>query len=127
MDFRKIVGPLRVDGPAVGGAATTYAQAPRSGGRSAKVAQYAVKVIAGSSNAKVGVILEHGPDGDVFITHSTPLTPTAIPGTLPGLLIGDADDTKILCEYLRPVLTCISADASVCWAMIEVYEMRKPF
>lgn len=126
MEFKKIAGPIRVDGPAVGGSPTTYTQAARSGGRNAKVAQYAVKIIAGSSNAKVGVILEHGPDGDVFIIHSTPLAPTAIPATLPGLLIGDAG-SAILCEYLRTVLTCISSDASVCWAMIEVYEMRKPF
>lgn len=46
MEFKKVAGPIRVDGPASGGNATTYTQAGRSGGRSAKVAQYAIKIIA---------------------------------------------------------------------------------
>jgi hypothetical protein len=126
MDFKKIEGHFRVDGPVAGSGGRDYPLTARSGGRSCKVAQYWIKVIAASSNATLGLGLEHGPDGNLFVLHSNVIS-LAAPASIPGLLVGDADDTKIIGEYLRPVVNIVSNDASVCWAVIEVYEMRKPF
>lgn len=124
----KLIASMRVDGPATGGQATAYKLKPRGGGRLSKTAQYMVKIVAVSSaQAKVKVDLEHGPDGIVSKPHSTPIALTQLTGADANLLVGDADQTKVLGEYLHVIISCISNDANPCWAVIEVYEMRKPF
>lgn len=127
MDFRKIQGPFRVDGPATGGSATSNALPFRSGGRSCKQTLHSVKVVAASSNCKPSIAVEHGPDGTVFGLHSTALVSTAVPGALPGLMDGQSDTNKVLNEFIRPVISVISSDGNPCWAVIELFEMRKPF
>jgi hypothetical protein len=123
-----LLASMRVDGPATGGQATSFKLKPRAAGRSCKTAQYMIKIVAVSSTmAKVGLDLQHGPDGAVSVAHSTPIAMTQLTGTNANLLVGDADTTKILGEYLHVVINCISNDASPCWASVEIYEMRKPF
>lgn len=123
-----LIASMRVDGPATGGQVTGFKLKPRAGGRSCKNVQYMIKILAVSSNqAKVGLDLQHGPDGSVSVAHSTPITVTQLTGANANLLVGDADSTKILGEYLHVVINCISFDANPCWATVEIYEMRKPF
>jgi hypothetical protein len=124
----KLIAQMRVDGPATGGQETQYKLKARPGGRLCKGVNYMVKVIAVSSTqAKVGITLDHGPDGQVSRNHSIPIATTQLTGTNAALLSGDSDPAKMLGEYLHPIVTCISNDASPCWAVIEVYELRKPF
>lgn len=101
---------------------------PRPGGRLCKNVQYMVKVVASSSDqAKVGLFLDHGPDGTVSKLHSTPIALTQLTGGNALLLVGDSDSTKIIGEFLHPVVNCLSNDANACWALVEIFEMRKPF
>ena len=119
----------RIDSLA-GGPEATVKIRPRGGGRMARVAQYMVKVIQsdGSDNIRLTLALEHSPDGQFSVAHSTPIS-AANPGTgIPALLVGDADSTKILGEYLHPILKIKHATtAGAVWARVDVYEMRKPF
>ncbi len=77
------------------------------------------------ANAQVGLRLDHGPDGLHNTTHSTPISTQAVPSS--GLLVGDADQSIMLNEYLRPVPVAASADANPQWVVIEIYEMLKSF
>jgi hypothetical protein len=60
MQFRKIVGPIRIDSPS--GAVQAYRLAAKSGGRMCKVTSHAIKVLVSSdtTNLRVGIDLEHG-------------------------------------------------------------------
>jgi hypothetical protein len=78
------------------------------------------------ANAKAGLTLNHGPDGKVTVLHSTPIA-VAVPGAVPSLLSGDADSTKVLGEWLHPIVSAASTAATAEWLIVEVYEMRKPF
>lgn len=119
---------MRVDGPATGGQETFYRLQPSRSGRLCKQANFQIKVIASSSSqAKVGLRLEHGPDGTVSVLHSVPIPTTQLTGGNALLLNGDSDASKMLGNFLHPVITCISNDASPCWAVIEVYQLLKPF
>lgn len=128
MQFRLIFDG-RIDSLA-GGAEATIRLAPSSGGRMCRVAQYMVKVVQsdGSDNIRITVALEHGPDGVVSGLHSTPI-PAQNPGTtVPALLIGDADVSKVIGEYLHVLLKIKHATAAApVWARVQVFEMRKPF
>ena len=127
MFFRKIQGPLRIDSPDE--TVVEYPLSPSRGGSSTKVVQYMVKVIATNApgDTKVGIKLHHGPDGSVSVLHSTPISPTA-PATIPGVVAGDADSSTIIGEYLFPILTIQGPTGGPpVFAIVEVYEMRKPF
>lgn len=127
MDFRKIAS-VKITGPAAGGSVTKVSLPARGGGRMASRMQYMLLVRSVSSDqAKLGLILDQGPDGIVFREHSTPIANTQLTGTNAELLVGDVDFAKVLGEFLRATLTCISNDASACWVLVDVYEMRKPF
>lgn len=94
-----------------------------------KVAHYDVRVIASSGdNVRITVELWHSPDGQVPSFHSVAIN-AANPGTsLPALVSGDADQSKIIGDALHVVLKIKdSAQANAQWALIEVFELRKPF
>ena len=95
-----------------------------------KVVNYQVKVVQsdGTDNIRLSVELRHSPDGTVSALHSNPLS-AANPGVLvPVLLSGDADSSKILGEFLHPVLKVKHASTGgAVWAVVEVFELRKPF
>lgn len=123
MTFKRIFGPARVDGSSGGG--TDYTLPPSAGGSQCKTVQYMLKVVQTDDgvNCLLSVKLNHGPDGTVTKNHSTPIASTAA-GTAPNLLVGDADTSKIIGEYLHPILNVVGAGH---WATVEVFEMRKPF
>ena len=127
MMFR-LIAEMRVDGPATGGTATEYPLQPTGGGRMVKDVGYMVKVVARSHSAAMcGVKLNHGPDQTVHAQHSTPIA-NAVVTSVPGLLAGDTTaTTTMIGDFLFPILTCISNDATACWLVVRVYEMRKPF
>src|ERR1041385_8492347 len=117
MLFRKIAGPMRIDSTA-GGGQKDYELMSSSGGREHKTANYMVKILGLSgANAKVGLSLNHGPDGKVSVAHSTPIA-VAVPSTAPSVMSGDADTTKVLGEYLHPVVSCASTGATAEWAIV---------
>ena len=128
MVFRKIAGPMQINSDSNGGS-KSYRLPGHSGGRTAKVAQFAVKTIqsSDSTNVRISLILEHGPDGENFDTHSTPLS-SVTPGTPPSAKVGQADTAVVLCEWMRPSISIAHATtAASVWAIVEVYEMLKPF
>ena len=128
MELRKIFSG-RLDSLANGGEAS-YPLTPRAGGRMCKVVNYQVKVIQhdGSDNIRLSVELRHSPDGTASALHSLALNGGNPGTTLPALLSGDADTTRIIGEVLHPILKIKhnSAGGAV-WAMVEVFELRKPF
>jgi len=93
----------------------------------AKVAQFSVKVIKTSddANTKIGLELWQGPDGEVFVKHSTVITEGLVPPEK--LYVGDADTSKILNEFLRAHLTIASNNGNAQWAIVDVWQMTKPF
>lgn len=129
MEFRKIAGPLTISSGA-DGSEKEYPLGAFPGGRRVKVANYMVKVLAASSttNVRIGVVLKHGPDGTVSVTHSTPISSGNPGATFPALLSGDADSSKIIGEVLMPVVKIAdSATTNPMSATVEVFEVRKPF
>lgn len=127
MQFKLIAPSLRVDGPASGGSESIKALPPRPGGKACRTAQYSIEILqASGDHAKVGLKLRHGPNEFKSVLHSTPIGTTQLTTGI-NLLVGDADQTKIIGEWLHVEVVCISADANPCWAMINVYELLKPF
>jgi len=97
------------------------------GGSKAKVAQYNVVCkVRSSANAYVKLVLEHGLDGQHFAVHSTPIAYAEAPEG--GTLSGDADTSTIIGEHRRCSLY-IKDNTSTAeeWAVVEVWEMLKPF
>jgi hypothetical protein len=100
----------------------------RSGGRNAKVVHYDVVVVQSSgANVRLSLDLKHGPDGVAKTTHSTVFASQAPGVSYPALVAGDADASRILSEWLHPVLSIASTAATLERALIKVYELRKPF
>lgn len=98
MEFNQIYSG-RIDSLANGGEQSIKLK-PTSGGRRTKGDNIQI-VVRSSSGANVRLTAEvlHGPDGSTFVLHSTPIN-AADPGTsLPAVLNGDADSTKMLGEW----------------------------
>ncbi len=127
MQYRKL-GRFRIDGPASGGTAAAVSLGSSGGGRMCKGVLYMLKIVqVSSAQAKLGLALSHGPDGQVSILHSTPIANTQLTGANAFLLVGQSDLSLMLGEFLDPALTCISNDANACWVLVDAFEMRKPF
>jgi hypothetical protein len=123
----KIADHLRVDGPGSASNPAIHALTPRAGGRLAKSVSYHIEIIATSSDqTKLGLDLNHGPNGAVSRLHSSPIGLTQLTANNAMLLVGDAG-SAVVGEYLHPILKCQSNDVNPCWAVVNVYEMRKPF
>lgn len=130
MMFRKIWSG-RIDSTSAGGE-LAYLLPPRAGGHMVKGANYQVKFVQkiGDTNLRIQLELQHGPDGTIAVAHSIPIPYAGgDPGaTMPALLSGDADLTKIIGEYLHPILKIkANAGGALQAAVVEVFEMRKPF
>lgn len=129
MVFRRIFGPAFIESGPLGEEAIIKLD-PTPGGRACKVVNYQVKFIqtGGDSALRFELELRHGPDGTISTLHSTPIQYSSL-GPVPELKSGDADQTKIIGEYLHPVIK-IKANAGSTvkqTATIEVFELRKPF
>ncbi len=98
----------------------SYRLPARKGGRMAKVAMYMVKVLNANdtTNVRVTVDLEHGPDGQVSVLHSVCINAANPGGTFPTVLSGQADTSIVIGEWLHPVIKI---------AHQAVFEMRQPF
>lgn len=106
-----------------------YRLPPTPGGRMCRQVNYMAEVIWASdpANAKVGLKLNHGPNGGVSTLHSTPITPV-VPSAVPGVNSGDSDSTKMIGEWLHPVATIQGPSAGPAQrATVRFYELRKPF
>ena len=128
MTFKKIFTG-RLDSGSTG-QETTYVMPPSSGGRSCKVVQFMVKVLQASSttNVRISVDLYQSPDGTVSTLHSTAISSGDPGATFPSLLTGDCDTSKIVGEVLIPRIRIKdSATTNAMSAVIELYELRKPF
>ena len=124
--FRKIVSSTRFACKA-NGQSRTFRLPPTSGGSNARVAQYAIAVLEKSANVQLGLDLYHGPTPELMVSHSTVIT-TAAPSAAPCAVIGTADTTEVLCEFLQCRLIVVDpGTAGEEWATIEVYEVLKAF
>lgn len=129
MNWRKVVSNMRIESNN-DQTARYYKLTPAGGGRFCKGVQYMVKVIAKSAGtARVTVRCDHGPDGEVFITHSTPINDVDPGSTVPGLVSGDTLGTpNMIGEVIEPVIGCRStAAATIDWMVVDLYELRKAF
>ena len=127
MPTEKIADHLRVDGPGSAGSPSVHPLTPRSGGHNAKSYSWHIEIIATSSDqTMLGLDLNHGPNGAVSRLHSSPIGMTQLTSNNALLLVGDAG-SGVIGEYVHPILKCLSADANPCWAVVNVYETRKPF
>ncbi len=122
---RKIFGPTRIDTPDTSG--VTCAIEPSSGGATCKNVVYFVKTVSESGSPWLELSLEHGPDGVASCSHSTPIASKLSGGA--GTVIGgstNADSSGQLGEWLHPKVE-ITTTAGTAYAIIEVFELRKPF
>ncbi len=131
MFFRKIAGPMRIDSESdTGGSVKLYRLKGRPGGRTTKVLQYMIKVYQTSTDAEVGLDVEHGPDGEIYgLLKAGVIDPTPI-ATTPKLLTGAvgavAVNEEVIGEWILPIVTVVKG-TGVQFAVVEVFEMRKPF
>jgi hypothetical protein len=125
--FSKIASNFRIESDDTGGV-LKFSLTPTAGGHTTKVAMYQVVVVQKSStNMQVSADLDHGPDGRTFVNHSTPIGTTQLTGSNANLLSGQADTAKVIGEWLRITLSASGATSAKHWAIVDVYEMRKPF
>jgi len=128
MSHEKVFGPGRID---CDGSPTLIPVAVRPGGKSAKRPQYMVVIHQkANANTRIGLSLDHGPDGKHFRPHSQPIAYTD-PGATPSVLEGTASDaTSMIGEY-RHICVCIqdvlAAPGNPQWAVVSVWETLKPF
>ena len=120
MFFRKVASNVRVEAGA-GGADVEFPLSPKGGGRLCKNVQVMLKVVASSTNGKVGVKIRHGPDGTTFKELVSQAT-IAVPSDRLIVL----DTTTIVGEYIQIVLLG-GGTAAGDWVSVDVYEMRKPY
>lgn len=126
MYYRKIASNLRVTCGA-NGAIVDLNLDPVWGGHTMKQVNFQIDVRQKSSTtAMAGLKLKHGPNGDKYLDHSTPIASTILAGA-PDLLNGDSDPAKMLGEVLLPVVTIASNAAQMEWATVDVYMVAKPF
>ena len=126
MQFRKLCGPMTfLTGS--GGESVEVPLPAASGGHTVNAIGYMIKFTAvSSSNLRAGMRLDHGPDGIVWTTHSTPIAVAAAPSD--NLAVGDTYSTAtMIMEITRPVVLVQSANATFQTFTAEIYEMRKPF
>ncbi len=127
--IRRIFGPARIDSNT--GSTRTYALTARPGGEKIEDIEYFVSVLARSStDAKVGLAFEHGPDATLMTSHSTPISLTRLsnPAYAPPCVLAGDTFTKIngqFGDWFRVVLLAGSQNNNQ-WACVEVWEMRKP-
>ena len=127
MPATRIFGPTRIHSKGQADWYRMYVLDILSGGSKAKTAQYSIVCkMRSSANAYVKLELEHSLDGHNFTMHSSPIAYAAAPDG--GALMGDADTSDILGEHRRCLLY-IKDNTSTAeeWAIVEVWEMLKPF
>lgn len=99
---------------------------PIWGGHTMKRVNFMLDIRQKSSTAaKAGIKLQHGPNGQKFIDHSTPISNTTL-GAGIDLLSGDSDDTKVLGEVLRPVAT-VEGNGQQEFVLVDIYMVATPF
>jgi hypothetical protein len=127
MFLAKIASSIQITS-ASNGTGLSYELTARAGGHTTKVANYQIVILQKSSNnVQIGIRLQHGPDGRRFLDHSIPIAANTPVGAGVVLLNGDADQTRIIGEWMLPTLTVQSSGTTEEWAVVDVYEMRKPF
>ncbi len=77
--------------------------------------------------------MDHGPDGQIYTSFGTVITATNITST-PTLLVGatgtpDTDANDVIGEWIVPVVTVEenTATSAFQWAVVEIWELRKPY
>lgn len=93
-----------------------------------------VKVFQSAGNqTEIGMDVEHGPDGGVYTTLKSGIISNVAISATPTLLVGSigaaSSNSEVVGEWILPVLRIKKTDAGSGqkWALVEVYEMRKPF
>lgn len=120
--MKKIVTLTRLE-CGTNGAVFNIPLPPSPGGRSCKVVQYMAKVTSFGGTPTLGMVIAHGPDGAVSAPQIT-INPAGVPAS--HLYVFDSDATKILGEWLHPVLT-VGGAATGDYLVVELFELRKPF
>ena len=126
MPPQRIFGPIKVNSLSNGSARTFVLDVLPGGGRFKTAHFHIVSKQRSSANCYVSLTLEHSLNGQYFATHSTPIAYAEAPDG--GALAGDADTSKILAEHRRAkLLVKDNTAATEEWAIVEVWEMLKPF
>jgi len=116
------------------GTEKTYRLKGRPGGRTTKVLQFMVKVYQSSGNeAEVGLDVEQGPDGEIYGFLKAGLIAYTVVDTTPVLLtgaVGNVDaNNEVVGEWTLPIIKIkkTGAGSGSQFAVVEFWEMRKPF
>ena len=101
----------------------------RAGGRNAKGVQIMVVVTSSSDTAattlKIGVSIEHGPDGEHYVEHTGNSTLIDVDEVPQVAKLDTNPNNGMVGEWVRTVFTATTQSGK--WARLDVYEMRKPF
>lgn len=127
MLFKKIAGPVRIDSGA-NGAEKVYQLKARPGGSMAKTVHYFIKVYQSTgANTMIGLDVTHGPDGSLFtLLKANTVAWTAV-GTTPVVIEGSIT-TEVVGEYILPIIKIKDSGAAAAqFALVEVFETRKPW
>jgi hypothetical protein len=122
---RLIFGPARLE---TTGANATYYLDPLPGYGDTKDVLYMAKVhkVKTTGTTVVQVAVSHSPDGDASMTesHSTPITGAVASEPIIRDGYTDTDTNGPIGEWLHPSIT-IGGGAGE-WAVVELYETKKP-
>lgn len=72
----------------------------------------------------------NGADGELYRTHSSPLSNSDTGATLPAAVQGDAATSPALFDWIRPQISISDVNqptGSQQRAYVKLYEIRKPF
>lgn len=119
MPVRVVARGLRIDSNSP---ATEVALPPSSGGSRFKRVMYCIKRIdASASTDDLTLKIQHGPDGNLWATH----TDYPALADIGDLMTFESDADAILGEYFRAV---IKTDASAGqWFVVDVFEVTNDF
>jgi hypothetical protein len=120
----KLMTATKLDGDAT---ALEYLCDPMYVGPNVKNIVASIKVLQKSgTTVKVGLQIEHGPDGSMFQAHSYAIAMTTLGASYAvPFVINGATDTNTdgdLCEWIRPVVMVETASQ---WVVVEVYIFAK--
>jgi hypothetical protein len=125
----RLVEPTRYDVTGAAGTWKEFALPALDGGQSAEFVTYFALIHAMSSttNVQLELRLDCSPDGGTAKPHTTQVIAGATIPSRPLLRWGDGDHSKLLGEFLHPVIRVQTVDGAAQFVVVELWELRHGF